>query len=50
MHGKSVTDEGIICADKDGNEILFRSDILSVQWDKNPLRSVAESLRNSPLK
>ena len=47
MCGLRVTKEGIVCADKDGSEILFKADTVICAVGQKPLRNVAQSLRDS---
>ncbi|MGD9163071.1 MAG: FAD-dependent oxidoreductase [Desulfobacteraceae bacterium] len=46
MRGLRITDEGIVCTDKKGQENLFKADTVICAVGQKPLRSVAESLRN----
>jgi 2,4-dienoyl-CoA reductase-like NADH-dependent reductase (Old Yellow Enzyme family)/NADPH-dependent 2,4-dienoyl-CoA reductase/sulfur reductase-like enzyme len=45
--GARVTEEGLVCADTDGIEILFKADTIICAVGQRPLRDVAEELRDS---
>ena len=44
--GVRVTEKGLVCTDKEDNEILFAADTIICALGQKPLRSVAESLRD----
>lgn len=44
--GVRITEKGIVCTDKDGNEILFDADTIICAAGQKPLRDVAEGLRD----
>jgi pyruvate/2-oxoglutarate dehydrogenase complex dihydrolipoamide dehydrogenase (E3) component len=46
MRGVRITEEGLVCADKDGNEILFDADTIICAAGQKPLRSVVDKLRD----
>ncbi len=46
MRGLRVTEEGLVCADKDGSEILFGADTIICAVGQRPLRGVVEKLYN----
>ncbi len=46
MRGMHVTDKGIICADRDGNETLFEADTVICAVGQKPLRGIAEGLKD----
>lgn len=46
MYGLRITNEGIICDDKDGNETLFKADTVICAVGQKPLRAVTEGLRD----
>jgi thioredoxin reductase len=46
MRGVRINDEGIICVDKDNNEVIFEADTVICAVGQKPLRSVAESFHN----
>jgi 2,4-dienoyl-CoA reductase-like NADH-dependent reductase (Old Yellow Enzyme family)/NADPH-dependent 2,4-dienoyl-CoA reductase/sulfur reductase-like enzyme len=45
--GVRITEEGLVCADKNDNEILFDTDTIICAVGQKPLRDVAEELRDS---
>jgi 2,4-dienoyl-CoA reductase-like NADH-dependent reductase (Old Yellow Enzyme family)/thioredoxin reductase len=46
MKGIRITEEGLIYADIDGNEVLFNADTIICAVGQKPLRSVVDKLRN----
>ena len=46
MCGQKITGQGIICMDKDGNEVIFDANTVICAVGQKPLRSVAENLQN----
>ena len=46
MRGLRITEEGLVCADKEGNEILFDADTIICAVGQKPLRSVVDKLRD----
>jgi 2,4-dienoyl-CoA reductase-like NADH-dependent reductase (Old Yellow Enzyme family)/thioredoxin reductase len=46
MRGVRITEEGLVCADKDGNEILINADTIICAMGQKPLRSVVDGLRD----
>ena len=46
LRGVCITEKGLVCTDKEGNEILFAADTIICALGQKPLRSVAESLRD----
>ena len=47
LKGTRITDEGLVCADKSGNEVLLPADTIICAVGQKPLRSVVEGLLNS---
>lgn len=47
LKGKAVTDEGLLCEDKDGNEILLEADTILSASGLRPLTEVVDSLRGT---
>ena len=47
MRGIRITEEGIVCSDKGGNEVLFKADTVICAVGQRPLRGLAESLSDS---
>jgi pyruvate/2-oxoglutarate dehydrogenase complex dihydrolipoamide dehydrogenase (E3) component len=47
MRGIRIGKDGLVCADRDGGEILFAADTVVVAVGQRALRSVADSLRDS---
>jgi pyruvate/2-oxoglutarate dehydrogenase complex dihydrolipoamide dehydrogenase (E3) component len=46
MQGIRITEEGLVCADTDGNEILYDADTIICAVGQKPLRNVVDKLRN----
>lgn len=46
VRGLRVTEEGIVCADKNGNEIQFKADTIICAVGQKPLTHIAENLRD----
>ena len=46
MRGLRVTDEGLVCADAEGNEILYAADTVICSVGQRPLETVAYALRD----
>lgn len=47
LRGLRVTDEGLVCADKDGEEILLLADTIVCSVGQRPNRAAAEALRDA---
>ncbi|MBN2417925.1 MAG: FAD-dependent oxidoreductase, partial [Deltaproteobacteria bacterium] len=47
MRGLSITEQGILCADKDENQTLINADTIICSVGQKPLRDVAQSLKDS---
>jgi 2,4-dienoyl-CoA reductase-like NADH-dependent reductase (Old Yellow Enzyme family)/thioredoxin reductase len=46
MRGDRITEEGLVCVDRDGKEILFDADTIICAVGQKPLRSVVDKLRD----
>lgn len=46
MRGLRVTDEGLVCADAEGNEILYAADTVICSVGQRPLEAAADALRD----
>jgi 2,4-dienoyl-CoA reductase-like NADH-dependent reductase (Old Yellow Enzyme family)/thioredoxin reductase len=46
MRGIRITEEGLICSDQGGNEMLFHADTIICAVGQKPLREVADRLRD----
>jgi pyruvate/2-oxoglutarate dehydrogenase complex dihydrolipoamide dehydrogenase (E3) component len=44
--GIRITEKGLVCADEDGNEMLFDADTIICAVGQRPLRDIAERLRD----
>lgn len=47
LKGKTVTEEGLLCEDKDGNEVLLEADTILSASGLRPLSEVVDSLRGT---